>query len=120
MKNLPTIKFQEFFKRIHKYLKPEISTIIIALIYIDKVSHQKKNNIILIENNIFKLFLCALICAIKYNEDIYDDNNYYAKVGGIRIKEMNLLEKEFLNLMDFRMFVSSDVYEKYYSQLKLF
>lgn len=117
MKNLPNIKFLEYLKRINKYLKPHISTMIIALIYVDRVCSEKCNKIVLVDNNIFKLFLTATILAIKYNEDFYDDNAYFAKVGGISLHEINILEKEFLDLINFRLFVSVDIFSKYNNYL---
>jgi len=42
------------------------------------------------------LLLVANVIAVKYNEDIYYANSYYAKIGGISLSELNLLEKEFL------------------------
>ena len=113
MKNMPNIKFLEYLKRIIKYLKPEVSTLIIALIYVDRICSEKTNKIVLIDNNIFKLFLTATILAIKYNEDFYDDNSYFAKVGGITLNEMNILENELLDLIKFRLFVSVEIFSKY-------
>lgn len=34
---------------------------------------------------------------------------HYARVGGISLVEMNLLEKEFLNVIDWRLMVCPDV-----------
>lgn len=117
MKNFPNIKFLEYLKRINKYLKPQISTLIIALIYVDRICSEKTNKIVLSDNNIFKLFLTATILAIKYNEDFYDDNAYFAKVGGITLKEINVLEKEFLDLIYFKLFVSVEIFNKYNNYL---
>lgn len=117
MKNMPNIELQDYLCRMNKYLKPEISTFIIALIYLDRICSDKKNNILLIENNVYKLFLAAVIIAVKYNEDSYDDNNYFAKVGGITLSEMNILEKEILNLLNFRVWVSEEIYSKYHDYL---
>jgi len=117
MKNLPNINFLEYLKRIQKYLKPENSTFVIALIYVDKICSEKSNKILMIENNIFKLFLTATILAIKYNEDFYDDNAYFAKVGGINLNEMNILENEFLDLLNFKLFVSDEIFNKYNNNL---
>lgn len=117
MKNLPNIKFLDYLRRINKYLKPQSSTLIIALIYVDRICSEKTNKLVLIDNNIFKLFLTATILAIKYNEDFYDDNAYFAKVGGITLNEMNILEKEFLDLINFRLFVSVEIFSKYNNYL---
>ena len=34
--------------------------------------------------------------AAKFYDDKYYDNQYYAIIGGIMVKELNLLEKVFL------------------------
>ena len=63
------------------------------------------------------MFLAAFISAIKFYEDEYYSLNYYAKLGGISKKELINLEYEFLNLMDFQLFVKQELYEKYYNNL---
>ena len=59
------------------------------------------------------MILAALILAIKYNEDDYYSNEYYAKVGGIALKELNELENSILVLLDFLIFIDDSTYEKY-------
>ncbi len=58
--------------------------------------------------------------AIKYNEDDYYSNKYYAKVGGINLDELNSLEYNFLILLDFDVFIDEETYEKYKEQLNDF
>ena len=71
------------------------------------------SGIILNPHNIHRLILGCLILAIKYNEDIYFNNEYYAKVGGVSLKEMNTLELTSFELIDHNLFISDDIYEKY-------
>jgi len=117
MKNLPNIKFLDYLNRINRYLKPQVSTLIISLIYVDRICSEKTKRIVLIHNNIFKIFFSAIVIAIKYNEDFYDDNAYFAQVGGISLKEINILEKEFLDLISFRCFISEEIFTKYNNYL---
>ena len=58
-----------------------------------------------------------MIIAIKYNEDEYFGNEFYAKVGGIPKKEMDKLEYEFLIRSDYKLFVDEEVYAKYNNYL---
>ena len=58
--------------------------------------------------------------AIKYNEDDYYSNKYYAKVGGVNLEELNELEFNFLLLLDFNTFIDDNTYEEYIEQLKNF
>ena len=42
-----------------------------------------------------------MLVAAKYSDDIYFNNKYYARVGGISGSEMNALELEFLFRLKF-------------------
>ena len=53
-----------------------------------------------------------MIIAIKYNEDDYFANEFYAKVGGVSKSEMDRLEYSFLNLSQFNLFVNEEVFDK--------
>lgn len=48
----PTVSIKLFLKRITKFLKPDNSTYVLALIYIDKICDKK--SFVITENNIFK------------------------------------------------------------------
>ena len=55
--------------------------------------------------------------AAKFFDDKYYNNEYYAKVGGINKAEINLLEIEFLFLLDFALHVSSELFFSYSKKL---
>ena len=61
--------------------------------------------------------MSALIVSIKLNEDLYFQNVFYAKVGGVSKKEVNKLEYEFLVKLDFDVYIGEDVYRKYHNYL---
>ena len=61
-----------------------------------------------------------MLLAIKYNEDDYYSNQYYARVGGVSLNELNELEYNLLILLEFDIFIDDDVYTKYENQLKDF
>ncbi len=63
--------------------------------------------------NFFRILLASVLLSIKYNEDDFYSNTFYAKVGGISLKEINLLEFEFMKLIQFNLFVQEEVYLKY-------
>lgn len=58
-----------------------------------------------------------MIVSIKLNEDLYFQNIFYAKVGGVSKKEVNKLEYEFLVKLDFDVYISEDIYKKYHNYL---
>lgn len=51
--------------------------------------------------------------AIKYNEDDYYSNSFYARVGGINLQELNMIESHFIELSQYNLFVNEETYEKY-------
>ena len=109
--NPPKLTLQYFFGRIKRYSQIEKSTLIIILIYVDRICIT--SGIILNPHNIHRLILGCLILAIKYNEDIYFNNEYYAKIGGIPLEEFNNLEYTSFEFIEQNLFISDDIYNKY-------
>ncbi len=50
--------------------------------------------------------------SIKYLFDEFYDNGYYARVAGLSLKELNSLERELFFLLQCRLYVSDEEYEK--------
>lgn len=113
MKNLPKISFKDYLLRINEYLKPEKSTILLALMYIDDLYSNSNAKLTISWNNVYKTFLTAIVIAIKFNEDEYDSNTIFAKVGGIPLEELNKLEIEFCKLMKFGFSVNLKSFNEY-------
>ena len=55
--------------------------------------------------------------AAKFYDDIYYNNAYYAKIGGVPCNEINNLELEFLFMINFTLNVPLDVFERYKAEL---
>ena len=113
IKNSITIK--NYLGRLVKYTQAESSTLIAMLIYIDRLC--ELNNFIVNSYNVYKILFSSLIMAIKYNEEEYFGNKYLAKVGGLSLNEMNLLELIYLNLIDFNLYVSDEVFQTYVNNI---
>ena len=112
----PKISILDYLYRIQKYSSINNSTLIISLIYIDRICKQK--GIILTKYNIHKILFSAIFTAIKYNEDTIYKNKFYAKIAGIPVKELIQLQNSFLKFIDFKLFVSDDIYQIYSNLLK--
>ena len=110
-KKIPSISIKNFLERICNLTKIENSTLILVLIYIDRIC--EFNEIELNYFNIHKLIIASLIISIKYNEDFFYSNKIYAKICGISREEINKLEIEFLKLLEFNLFVDDEIYFQY-------
>jgi len=106
----PGISLLDYLRRILKYVRIEYSTLIIAMIYIDRICKEK---VFLNEFNIHRIMLISIYMAYTYNEDCIYDNKYLALVSGLSKSEMILLEEDFLDLIEFKLYVSEGIYEQY-------
>ena len=110
-KQIPSISIKDYLIRLYKYSKINNSTIILILIYIDKICNLNKFK--LSYYNIHKLILASMLISIKYNEDEYYSLNFYAKMGGVSINELSNLEYQFLVLINFDLFVDEALFIRY-------
>jgi hypothetical protein len=67
--------------------------------------------------NVHRLVITGVVVAIKFFDDKYYSNGFYAKVGGVSRAELNLLELELLQLLDFNAYVGAEDVQKYLSSL---
>ena len=114
-KSIPEISLYDYLIRIQTYAHLERNTLIATLIYIDRLCIIGK--ISLTYYNIHKILFAAILVSIKYNEDLFYNNKYYAEIGGILLKELNLIEHTFIELCNCKLYISYDVYEKYSNYL---
>ena len=114
-KNPASVTIAAYMDRIIKNVRLEESTLIIAMIYIDRVC--EFNNIYLMDSNIHRVMFAGIIIAIKYNEDDFYSNKYYSTVGGISTRELCTLEYEFVKLLKYSLFINTQTYDKYKTYL---
>ena len=109
-KKKPGISLLDYLRRIIKYTKIEFSTLILSMIYIDRICKEK---VFLNEYNIHRIMFISIIMAYSYNEDCVYDNKYLALVSGVSLEEMISLEHSFLDLLEFKFYVDEKIFEQY-------
>ena len=114
-KKIPSITINDYIDRLLKYSKVSEEIFILVLIYIDLLNRKYKIN--LNYNNIHKLILASFVVTVKFHEDEHYSLKYYAKLGGISLKEIINLEYVFLTLLDFRLYISEELFQKYNNYL---
>lgn len=55
--------------------------------------------------------------AAKFLDDFYYKNDFYAKLGGISAKDINLLELELLSTFNYSLFITQEEFITYLSRL---
>ena len=113
--SIPNISIEDYLLRIQTYANMEKSTLIISLIFIDRLCHTA--DVTLTYYNIHRILFTSVLISIKYNEDSFYDNKYYSEIAGVKLKELKLLEYSFISMVNFKLYVSDEIYEKYQNYL---
>ena len=104
--------FSTFIKKFSKNFQLDENTLILSLMHIDKILSK---NFVITDKNVGYLFYTSMVVSQKFYEDEPIDNNIYAKYVGISAAELTQLELEFLEMLDYNLFVSD---EKFYDYKK--
>lgn len=112
----PGISIGAYLRRLAKYTTLDKPCMLVVLIYIDRVC-ERMSGFTICSLTVHRFLCAAVVCATKALCDSFSTNAHYARVGGISLVEMNLLEKEFLNVIDWRLMVTAPVIQHYYTSL---
>lgn len=113
----PDVSIVDYLARIVKYTPCSAECYLLALIFIDRVT--QKQGVRANSHNIHRLFLAAILISAKLLDDSTYNNKYYSHVGGITIKELNILECKLLTLLNYDLNVPTCTFELYRSELEL-
>jgi hypothetical protein len=91
----PAISVQDYIKRMRKHFLCSDECFVIALVYIDRVS-KSNASMAVCDVTVHRLLLISVMLAVKFHEDKHFNNAFYGKVGGLALKEVNLLERVLL------------------------
>ncbi|KAH6793840.1 cyclin p4 [Perilla frutescens var. hirtella] len=112
----PTISIHTYLDRIFKYANCSPSCYIVAYVYLDRFT-QRHPSLPINSFNVHRLLITSVMLSAKFMDDMYYNNAYYAKVGGISTTEMNFLEVDFLFGLGFHLNVTPTTFHTYCSYL---
>eukprot|EP00747_Dinoflagellata_sp_TGD_P211924 gnl/TRDRNA2_/TRDRNA2_85090_c0_seq1.p1 gnl/TRDRNA2_/TRDRNA2_85090_c0~~gnl/TRDRNA2_/TRDRNA2_85090_c0_seq1.p1 ORF type:complete len:203 (+),score=33.50 gnl/TRDRNA2_/TRDRNA2_85090_c0_seq1:99-707(+) len=114
----PQLSIHDYLLRIAKYFQCSHECFVLCLVYIDRIV--KLHPEFTISNlNIHRLLVTSVMLAVKFFDDVYYSNSYYARVGGLQTKEVNSLEAHFLRLIEWKLHVLPQEYEQYRNQVNI-
>lgn len=108
---IPGISIYEYLLRIITLTQISQSFLIHSFILIDKLTSFSK--IILTDYNVHRILFTSILLSIKYNDDVCFKMEYYAQIAGVSVDELFLMEYEFIQRIDFRIYVCEEEYEDY-------
>jgi len=112
----PNISVLDYLRRIVQYARVERWCLLITLHYIDQIC--VRNPRFTMNSLTCHRFIITSICiASKTFCDSFCRNTVYAKVGGISTDELNVLEREFLRMIEWRLTCNAELLHTYYVNL---
>ncbi|EPS40119.1 hypothetical protein H072_6084 [Dactylellina haptotyla CBS 200.50] len=112
----PTITITDYLHRIALHTTLEPSTLLSTVYYIDLLSNHYPAFTIS-SLTVHRFLITAATVSSKGLCDSFCTNTFYARVGGISLRELNVLELEFLNRVGWRIVPQAEVLREYYVSL---
>lgn len=98
----PAISIETYISRLVKFNNFTQANLLSTIYYIDLLSHNFQPYFTLNSWTVHRFLLVATMLAQKALEDFFYTNDHYAKVGGVALTELNCLELDFLNRVDWK------------------
>lgn len=114
----PGISVHDYLSRIVRYTSLEKISLLSTVIYIDRLCAAFPAFIVS-SLTIHRFLIIATTIASKGLCDAFCTNSHYAKVGGITLSELNLLELEILAKLNWRILCPADELQSYYVNLSM-
>ena len=112
----PNISIAEYLQRIAKYTTLEKSALLSIVLYIDRLC-STFSAFSISTLTVHRFLITAVTVASKGLCDAFCTNAHYAKVGGISLAELNLLESEFLRRVNWRIVPAVETLQEYYESM---
>jgi hypothetical protein len=112
----PAISVLDYLRRIIKFTNVEKACLVLLLNCIDKIC--TRHPLFTISSlTCHRFIISSITVCSKGICDSFCSNNLYAKVGGVALPELNLLEREFLHFIDWRLVCTREILQEYYINL---
>lgn len=112
---LPKVSIKDYINRFVKFTEPNEEELIYLLIYIERYTNKTKQTFNVLTAH--RLISAAFITAQKICDDFFIPMSYYAMTAGLSLKELNTIERTFLNDMEYDLFVTNEQYLMYKNDL---
>lgn len=109
---VPAISLPDFMRRIVSYVHCSPSALVIALLYVERLLNCTSQVLRLTEFTVHRIYITALVLAVKMLDDRVFSASHYARVGGIpSVTELTRMELTFMHFIEFRLHVVHAPYD---------
>ena len=126
---VPTISVKDYLLRMVQYAEFEPEILVLGVIYLNVYVSKIKAKVRALQQlpqypdawpvpflhgfNIHRLLAVSMLTAKKFIDDTYFNNQFYSKVFGVSLSELNQLEINFLYDIDWSLFVTDESFHWY-------
>ncbi|KAI4979418.1 hypothetical protein ZWY2020_016171 [Hordeum vulgare] len=120
----PEIGVRRYAERIYRYAGCSPACFVVAYAYLDRLASPSPEEedaaaaVAVDSYSVHRLLITSVMVAAKFMDDMHYNNAYFARVGGVELREMNGLELEFLFALRFRLNVTPDGFASYCAALE--
>jgi len=112
----PCIGLSAYIARMRQYLRCSDESLIMSCMYINRLTTLRPPMEVT-HLTCHRLLLTSVLISMKFYDDVFPSNTYSACVFGVTLAEINMLEFEFLKLLDWRLHVGSSEYKWFLESL---
>lgn len=105
IEHCPPITLEAFADRMSQFMHCSASCYINAAFYLYKI--KQAYPAMVTHQSAHKLFLTALVVAVKFTDDEVHKQEHYARCGGIETDELNMLEAFMFKMLGYSAYVSN-------------
>ncbi|KAI8906043.1 cyclin-domain-containing protein, partial [Gorgonomyces haynaldii] len=113
---VPSISLRDYLQRLYKYTVVEPCVLLMLLIFLDRIC-KRQPNFAFNSLTCHRFLITAIMVGCKTVSDTYATNPYFAKVGGLSVQELNILEIELCTQMDWDFTIDDTILQHYYLHL---
>jgi len=111
-----SVPMPDYLQRLATYFQCSDAALILSLIYVDRIV-KSDSDFVANALSIHRLVATSLMMAAKFHDDVFYSNAYYAKVAGMKPEELTKLEKNFVDLIKWKFYVTPEEYDQYHSHI---
>eukprot|EP00419_Tripos_fusus_P030632 CAMPEP_0172783316 /NCGR_PEP_ID=MMETSP1074-20121228/204374_1 /TAXON_ID=2916 /ORGANISM="Ceratium fusus, Strain PA161109" /LENGTH=217 /DNA_ID=CAMNT_0013620305 /DNA_START=1 /DNA_END=654 /DNA_ORIENTATION=+ len=116
----PKVDLGSYLLRIRQYIPCSDACFVLALVYIDRIAREEP--LLVVDGmTCHRLVLTGIMLATRFHDDeeeLHYHNAFFAKVGGFKVSELATMERTFLQLLRWRLFVDVTEYEQYLEMMR--
>jgi hypothetical protein len=108
----PDISLRDYLAWVCKRMGCSSRCLVLSLLYIDRLV-RCRSGVVVNALTLHRLALTSLAVACKFHDDVPHGNAFVAKAGGVPLEDLNRWERQFLDLIAWRLYVEEGDFTLY-------